>query len=286
MKSYIKIIIPIALLFLFADVQAQKKKATAKKTVTSNKVAPKAVEKNFGNPTSISQITDITEADPAYGSLKSLIEKYNVSIAYDDNTFRGKDLLKRGEFVVALNSGLINLKKAMDDGGLDTSLFNTYDRNRGGAYLTGINQIKDVPENSIYYPASKSLIERWGIGEPFSLGKTLNAGSTISEKEVYDVLRVTLGYNSAGINPYSEGMSRSKFAIVLNNAFSQKMTEISYLNSAKQEIREADRRHQLDSLQKVDMARKDSVAKEIELRKQEAAKREAEARTKLKQKNK
>lgn len=286
MKNYISIVIPIVLLFLFTDLQAQQKKVTAKKTVSSNKVSIKVAEKNFGAPSSVSQITDITESDPFYESLKSLIEKYNVTITYDDNTFKGKDILKRGDFVVALNSGLINLKKAMDAGGLDTSLFNTYDRNRGGAYLTGINQIKDVSETSIYYPASRSLIERWGIGEPFSLNKILDAGSTISEKEVYDILRVTLAYNSAGINPYSAGISRSKFAVVLNNALSQKMTEINYLNSAKQAMREADRRHQMDSLQKVDMARKDSVAKEIELRKQEAAKKEAEARAKLKEKNK
>ena len=286
MKNYIKIIVPVVLLFLFADVQAQKKKITAKKSVNTNKVSIKVAERNFGTGSAISQITDITEPDPAYASLKNLIENYGVTITYDDNTFKGKELLKRGDFVVAFNAGLLNLRKVMDAYGLDTSLFSTYDRNRGGAYLTGIGQIKDVSESSLYYPASRSLIERWGIGEPFSLNKTLNANSTIAEKEVYDILKVTLGYNSAGANPYTEGISRNKFAIVLNNALSQKMTEINSLHSIKQAQRDEDRRRQLDSLQKVDMARKDSIAKEIELRKQEAAKKEIEARQKIKDKNK
>lgn len=285
MKNYFKIILPLTLLFLFAGVQAQKKKVTTKKT-TNNSVILKEATRNFGTPTSVSQITDITEADPAYESLKNLIEKYGVTLTYDDNTFRGKEALRRGDFIVAFNSALNNLKRKMDDTGLDTTLFNTYDRNRGGAYLTGLSQVKDVSESSIYYHASKSLIERWGIAEPFSLNKTLDANSTIPEKEVYDILRVTLGYNSAGANPYSTAITRNKFAIVLNNAVTQKLTEINTLGSIQQARRDVDRRRQLDSLQRVDILRKDSVAKEIEARKQEAAKKEEEARKLLKKKKK
>ena len=173
----------------------------------------------------------------------------------------------------------------MDAAGVtDTTLFNTYDRNRGGAYLTSVSQLKDVKENSIYYPAARSLIERWGIAAPFALNKTLNATSPISEKEVYDILRVTMGYNSAGVNPYSTGITRNKFVTVLNNAVTQKMTEINSLRTIQQAKKDEERRRQLDSLQRVDMLRKDSTAKEIELRKQEAAKKEAEARKLLEKK--
>jgi hypothetical protein len=242
-------------------------------------------ERNFGAPASISEITDITVADPAYDALKNLIENYGATITYADNTFRGKELLKRGDFVVAFNSVLNNLKNKKESAGVDSSLTNTYDRNRGGAYLTAVTQVKDLTESSIYYPASKSLIEQWGIAEPFALNKTLSANTTMPEKEVYDILRVTLGYNSAGVNPYAAGMTRNKFVIVLNNAVSQKMTEINSLHSIIQGKRDDDRRRQLDSLKRVDMARKDSVAKEIQLRKEEAAKQEEEARKKLKKKN-
>ena len=282
--NYFKILF-VALLFTITNAQAQKK-ITKKKTVNKNTVVIKLQERNFGSPTSISAISDINMADPAYESLKNLIENYGVTLTYTDNTFRPKELLKRGDFVVALNSALNNLKSKMDAAGLDSTLINTYDRNRGGAYLTGIAQVKDLIESSIYYPASKSLIERWGIAAPFALNKTLNANTTMPEKEVYDILRVTLGYNSAGINPYSPGMSRSKFAIVLNNALSQKNTEINSLNSIQQAKRDEERKRQMDSLQRVDMMRKDSVAKEIELRKQEAAKKEEEARKKLLEKRK
>ncbi|HEY8689137.1 MAG TPA: hypothetical protein VIM07_07875 [Chitinophagaceae bacterium] len=235
MKSYLKIVIPAILVFLFADVQAQKKKVVAKKTTASNNtVVIKMAQRNFGSPTSISEITDITTADPAYESLKNLIENYGATITYADNTFRGKELLTRGDFIVAFNSALNNLKNKKESAGVDSSLINTYDRNRGGAYLTAVSQVKDVTETSIYYPAAKSLIEQWGIAEPFALNKTLSANSAMTEKEVYDIMRVTLGYNSAGVNPYSAGMTRNKFVIVLNNAVAQKMTEINSLHSVLQ----------------------------------------------------
>lgn len=279
-----KILIPAAFLFLFVNVEAQKK--ITKKKTTNNTVVIKMAERNFGAPASISEITDIIESDPAYQSVKNLVENYGATVTYADNTFRGKELLKRGDFVVGLNSVLNNLKSKMDAAGLDSTLINTYDRNRGGAYLTTIAQVKDITETSIYYPASKSLIERWGIAAPFALNKTLMANTTMPEKEVYDILRVTLGYNSAGANPYTSGISRSKFAIVLNNAVSQKNTEINSLRSVQMAKREEERKRQMDSLQRVDMMRKDSVAKEIELRKQEAAKKEEEARKKLLEKKK
>ena len=282
--NYIKIL-PVALLLMITNAQAQKK-VTKKKTVNNNTVVIKLTERNFGNPTSISAITDIVVTDPAYESLKNLIENYGVTLTYADNTFRPKELLKRGDFVVALNSAFNNLRSKMEADGLDTALINTYDRNRGGAYLTAITQVKDISETSIYYPASKSLIEKWGVAAPFALTKTLNANTTMPEKEVYDILRVTLGYNSAGANPYSAGITRSKFAIVLNNALSQKNTEITSLHSIQQAKRDEERKRQMDSLQRVDMMRKDSVAKEIELRKQEAAKKEEEARKKLLEKKK
>ncbi len=284
MKNYFKILM-VALLFIIANAQAQKKVAK-KKTGNKNTVVIKLTERNFGAPSSISEITDIVITDPAFESLKNLIENYGTTLSYADNTFRPKELLRRGDFVVALNSAFNNLRSKMEADGLDSALINTYDRNRGGAYLTSITQVKDVSETSIYYPASKSLIEKWGIAAPFALNKTLNANTTMPEKEVYDILRVTLGYNSAGVNPYSPGMSRSKFAVVLNNALSQKNTEINSLHSIQQAKRDEERKRQMDSLQKVDMMRKDSVAKEIEIRKQEAAKNEEEARKKLLEKKK
>lgn len=283
MKSY-KFILLIVSVLLIGNSEAQKKKVTTKKN--SNTVSIATVTRNFGSPTSVSQIIDVTEADPAFASVKNLIENYGVTLSYDDNTFKPKEPLKRGDFIVALNSGLNTLKSKMTAAGLDTSLINTYDRSRGGAYLTTVDQIKDIKESSIYYPAAKSLIERWGIGEPFSLAKTLSPNSAMPEKEVYDILRVTLGYNSPGINPYTTAMSRSKFAIVFNNALSQKMTEINTLGTIVQNSRDDERRRQMDSLQRVDMARKDSVAKEIQLRKEAAAQQEIEAKKKLKEKSK
>lgn len=269
-------------MLVFTNVQAQKKKVTTKKSVQTKTV--KVTERNFGTPTSVSEITDISESEPSFTSVKNLIENNGVILSYADNTFRAKEPLKRGDFIVALNSAFNNLKTKIDPSVSDTGLFNTYDRNRGGAYLTTVDQVKGLSESSIYYTASKSLIEQWGIAAPFALNKTLVSSSVMTEKEVYDILGATLGYKSPGVNPYSAGMNRGKFAIVFNNAISQKMSEISGLNTAESNRKDMDRRRQNDSIKVVDKARKDSMAKDVELKKIEAARLEIEARNALKKK--
>lgn len=284
MRIYSKLIIAFALLFTLSA-NAQTKKVTSKKNSTNNKVTIKAVERNFGTATSVTGIIDITEDDVAYSSLKNLLENYGVVLTYADNTFRGKDPLKRGDFIVALNSVLNNLKSKMETGSItDTALFNTYDRNRNGSYLTSISQVKDLSESSIYYSAAQSLIENWGIAAPFGMNKSLNANSAVPEKEVYEILKAVMGYTSTGVNPYATAMTRSKFAIVLNNAVTQKMTQINTIRTAQQLVRDEERRRQMDSLKRVDMLRRDSIAKEIQLRKLEAAQKEEEAKKALQKK--
>jgi len=284
MKIYSKLMLPVALLFTLT-VNAQTKKVTAKKTSSSNKVSIKAVDRNFGTSTSIADITDVIETDVAYSAVKNLIENYGVTLTYADNTFRGKEPLKRGDFIVALNSALNNLRSQIDAGNVtDTTLFNTYDRNRNGSYLTSISQVKDLSKTSIYYPAAQSLIEKWGIAAPFGMNKSLNANSAVPEKEVYEILKAVMGYTSPGVNPYATAMTRSKFAVVLNNAVTQKMTQISTIRTAQQLVRDDERRRQMDSLKRVDMLRRDAVAKEIQLRKLEAAQKEEEARKALQKK--
>ena len=292
MKKYFKIILPLlSLLFLCAYTNAQTKKTTkapAVKKTTSTKVAIKATDRSFGAPTSISQVTDVTDASPSYESLRNLIEMYGVTTTYADNTFKGKEALKRGDFVVAFNSALVSIKRSMDAAHLDSSIINTYDRNRGGSYLTGIEQVTDVPENSIYYPAAKSLLERWGIGAPFTLNKTLNPGSTISEKEVYDILRITLGYNGAGAGS-TTAITREKFAIALNGAVAQKMQTVAMLDAAKkqEQAKKDEEKRQLENmLMQQEMIRKDSIAKEVEQNKLAAQQREEEAKKKLAEKDK
>ncbi len=284
MKKYSGLLAVLLITFSFS-VFAQKKKVVAKK---SNTVTVKYTARNFGKISSITELTDMPETDPAYESVKNLIDKNAVIISYADNTFRGKDALRRGDFIVAFNSALVTIRKVMDNAGIigDTSLINTYDRNRGGAYLTSISQVKDVNDKSIYFSASASLIERFGIAAPFALNKTLSPGSTIAEKEVYDILKATMGYQSAGTNPYTTAMSRNKFAIVLNNAVNQKLSEIYSIQSVMLANQAAERKRQMDSLNIVEAARKDSISKEIELRKLEAAKKEEEARKKLQDKKK
>jgi len=136
------------------------------------------------------------------------------------------------------------------------------------------------------YPATQAWIEQWGIAAPFTKAKVLNPGSVMTEAEVYDILKVTLGYNSPGINPYTNGMSRDKFAIALNNAISQKISQVNDIAATRKMAADDERRSQELAFQLAEKQRKDSVAKEIELSRMDAQRKEAEAWSKLSDKEK
>src|SRR6266478_1910186 len=119
MKKYLIIMITAFSFMLSAgELQAQKKKALKK---SEQATTVKFKEKGFVTPTAITEITDITEASPGYEAEKNLIENYGVTLAYDDNTFKGKEPLRRGDFIVAFTSALAAVKKAMDDGSVENS---------------------------------------------------------------------------------------------------------------------------------------------------------------------
>ncbi|MEO6455793.1 MAG: S-layer homology domain-containing protein [Ginsengibacter sp.] len=281
MKKYAKIIMMFALLGIFsADIQAQKKKTVKRSTTKTATFKPK----EFGTPSSVNDITDVKETNPEYNSIKNLVEINGVTLVYSDSTFRPKDPLRRGDFIVSFSSALDAIKKAEDEGRLDSSIINTYDKSK--SYVTQVSEINDLKESSVYYPAAQSLIEHWGIAAPFTKTKLLNAGAPMSEGEVYNILKETLGYNSTGTNPYSSAMSRSKFAMVLNNALNQKLSEVNTLTAAKADSIDDHMRQQEALLKQQDKQRRDSLAKEVELSKIEAQKREAEAWTKLSDKEK
>ena len=283
MPTFIKLLACLLMLSMSYSTNAQKKGKHTNRII-AKKSSVKFTERGYGAPTSVSQITDIDEKSSAFESVKSLIENYNVAITYDDNSFRGNEILRRGDFIVSLNSAFNGVKKAATAAELDTSLINTYDKNR--SYLTSVKDVKDLKEGSVYYNATQSLLERWGVAAPFTKAKALNAGSIVTEAEVYDILKVTLGYASPGVNPFNAGISRAKFATVLHNAISQKISVINTLHSTQEAARDTERRRMQDSINISDNIRKQAIAMEIEAKRMEAQKREDEARKKLKEKQK
>jgi len=279
MKKYLKIIMLLALFGIsYADIQAQKKKKSVKSS-TAKTVKVKFIPREFGTPASLIEISDLTDTTPGYQSVKNLVETNGVTLVYADNTFRPKDPLRRGDFIVSFNSALDAVKKATDAGNVDSSMISTYDKSQ--SYVTNVSEIKDLEQSSVYYPAAQSLIERWGIAAPFSKSKLLNAGAPMPEGEVYDILKQTLGYTSPGTNPYSTAMTRAKFAMVLNNAVNQKLTQVNALAAGRTDSLDDLRRQQEALIKQQDKQRKDSLAKEVELSKIEAQKKESEAWTKL-----
>jgi hypothetical protein len=280
MKYLVKLSFAVTfLLFSTHFANAQNKKSTV--TVRAH---TKVTEKGFGSPQSISDVKDVLENNEAYNALKDLIEKHKVTIVYADNTFLGNANLKRGDFVVSYNAALDRIKDAIKNAGLDTSLVNTYDRNK--AYITSVTQVKDVQPGSVYYISVQSLLEEWGINAPFTKAALLNANSLFYQDELYDILRVTLGYDYGTFKPKKVAVTRSGFAIVLDDALNQKINQVQMLRDEKKAKDDAEKARVNAIIQQIQQNHRDSISKEIEMRKQEAEKKEAEARKQLDDKNK
>lgn len=274
MKKFLRCVVTLmSLLLTMLIADGQTKNATRKNIVTITAV------KGYSNPGSISDVKDILVNNSAYNALKDLIEKYHVTMVYDDNSFRGNANLKRGDFVVSYESALQSIRQATQRDSLDTVLVNTYDRNR--AYVTSVTEIKDLKPGSIYYVAVQSLLEEWGINAPFTKAAVLNAQSLFYQNELYDILRVTLGYQYSGIVSKKTSLTRNRFAIILNDALNQKMKQIDSLAADKQAKAESEKAKVNTIIKQIEQNRRDSIGKEIEARKVEAQKKEDEARKKL-----
>lgn len=275
MKKFLRLGFAMAgflLITHFADAQKTKKASLKNKVSLS-------VVKAYANPQSISDVKDILINNEAYNALKELIEKYQVTMVYDDNSFRGNANLKRGDFVVSYASALQSIRSATKRDSLDTVLVNTYDRNR--AYITSVTQVKDLKPGSIYYVAVQNLLEDWGINAPFTKAAVLNAQSLFYQDELYDILRVTLGYQYSGITPRKVAVTRNHFAIILDDALNQKMKQIDSLAAKNKARADAEKARVKALIEQIEQNRHDSISKEIEARKIEAQKKEEEARKKL-----
>lgn len=278
MQHFIKYFLFVSgFVILFNTLHAQSTNPAARKKnhTTTN-------EKGFGNPQSITEITDILENNEAYSAVKDLIDNHHITMVYADNSFSGNANLKRGDFVVSFNSALTNIKDAINNAGLDTSLINTYDRNK--AYITSVTQVKDIKPGSVYYNAVESLLEKWGINAPFTKAALLNAQSLFYQDELYDILRVTLGYDYGMFKPKRLTITRYHFAIVLDNALKQKLAQVQMLANEKKAKDDAEKARVDSIVKQIEQNRHDSIGKEIEMRKAEAEKKEAEARKKLEDK--
>lgn len=276
----------IAALFMspVTSLFAQTKKSAKHKTVVHT-TTPKFVEHNFATPTAVTDIKDISATDDSYGSIKNLVENDKVTLAYDDNTFKSNEPLRRGDFIVAFNSALDALKKMKTDAGVDSAvIINTYDRKRTSGNLNNVSQIKDLKETSLYYPASKSLLENYGVAEPFLSNNTLSPGSLMTEKEVYDILHNTLGYTSTAYNPYSTQISRGKFAIALNNALMQKSEQIADLHSQAMNKNETERRAQQAIMDQQNKIHSDSISRAMQAQREAVMNTDAINKSKTKHK--
>lgn len=288
------------------------------KTKIKTKPAPKFVEQNFGTPSSVTDITDIADSNRSYNSVKSLLDKH-VTLTYDNNTFRGNEPLRRGDFIVALNSSLDAIKNVAVENGIDSmmtantnSAMNDNTNNSGAANdstanadnsntnksdinatnktntndVTNASGFTDLQEGSVYYPAVQSLLEK-GVTAPFNTNsKKFNPGAVMSEKEVYDVLNKVFNYDKTGMNPYATSMTRDKFAMVLNNAVANKLQEeytvIDQKNAQAEQMRQQEKARLAAEMQQQEQMRKDSLNSAYQAEQKEIEARALEAQSKKK----
>ncbi len=274
------------------NVQAQTRTKIKMKTAS----APKFVEQNFGTPSSVTDITDISDTNRSFSSVKSLLDNH-VTLTYDDNTFRGNQPLRRGDFIVALNSSLDAIKKVTIENGLDSSMTmnannvaatdNLNTKTANSINVSNVSQLTDLKEGSVYYSAVQSLLEK-GVTTPFNKSSKLNPGATMSEKEVYDILNQVFNYDKTGMNPYATSITRNKFASVLNNAVSNKLQQeyamVDQKNAEAEQLRQQEKARMATEMQQQEQMRKDSLNKAYQAEQQEIERKAVEAQSKKKHK--
>ncbi len=280
------------------NVEAQtKSKKGHTKTKIKTTPTPKFVESKFGAPSSVTDITDVADSNKSYNSVKSLVDKH-VTLTYDDNTFRGNEPLRRGDFMVALNSSLDAIKNVAVENGIDNatstsnpvvadSSITTNTNMTNKANTPASSEFTDLQEGSVYLPAVHSLMEK-GVTAPFNNSTKLNPGATISEKEVYDVLNQVFNYDKSGMNPYATSITRNKFAMVLNNAVSNKLQQeyamIDQKNAAAEQQKQQEKTRMQNEMQQHEQMRKDSLNSAYQAEQQEIEKKALEAQSKKKRK--
>ncbi|MEP6583445.1 MAG: S-layer homology domain-containing protein [Ginsengibacter sp.] len=301
MKHYSKLfssLIIFSLLMGNVEAQTRTKIKTASKR-SSKTIAPKFIEPAFGSPSSVIDITDVADSNKSYNSVKSLLDQH-VTLTYADNTFKGNEPLRRGDFIVALNSALDAVKNVGAQNGLDSSgvsgmssgtMSGDNNSTTVTASSTSVNsmQYTDLKEGSVYYPAIQSLTEK-GVTMPYTDAKNFNPGATVSEKEVYDVLNQVFNYDKSGMNPYTTSISRNKFAMVLNNAVSVKLQEqytmMDQKNAQAEQLRQQEKARMDSELLQQDQMRKDSLNKAYQAEQLEIEAKAVEAQSKKKHRNK
>ncbi|MBD2740406.1 hypothetical protein [Coleofasciculus sp. FACHB-1120] len=63
--------------------------------------------------TPLQDIGDISRNDIEFEALRSVVERYGINVALPDRTFRGKQVLTRGDFVIYLNDTLMLIKSLL-----------------------------------------------------------------------------------------------------------------------------------------------------------------------------
>lgn len=167
--------------------------------------------------TSIQQVKDVSQRDPYFEALRSLIEEYGLSFTYADGTFQGNRALTRAEFVVYLNQTIEE--------------FNFTPTTHPYLSASSILQFRDVRPTDFYYDALQTLMENYGINFSHIQGE-FRPKRAIAKGEAIRAFNQVFGYNGTTQNLLS--LTRGEFVIELHQALRE--IELPIDNSEQQII--------------------------------------------------
>ena len=196
--------------------------------------------------TSISQLKDVQPSDRYYQATKSLVERYAVVSAYNDNKFYGQRPLTRGQLVSFLGRSLQVLTELIDLASNDNKQvyigigfcsnkpevlneifckdYSLYKNN-----VTSLSQIKDVKSTDAYFFELQYLTERYNINT-IDADNYFRASKSVTKKEFYDLMNGIFKYRSVDLQSISkEPLTRGEFVIVLNDVLNRANEKIGLL---------------------------------------------------------
>jgi tetratricopeptide (TPR) repeat protein len=190
--------------------------------------------------TSVSQFKDVQPTDDHFIALQSLTERYGIVVAYKDGNFHAEIPLSRGQFAMFLDRGLgiVGELATVATDGKYKDAFKPFSANK--LKLKSVAKIKDLTPKSPYYPAVKSLAERYGINFVDTDGK-FRPEQPITEKELQTWLIGVFSISQNTQNTSNKSINRGQFVIRFNDTLDAiNMRIADWTNSNPKEVNSSD----------------------------------------------
>ena len=165
--------------------------------------------------TSVSQLKDVPRSEPYFQDIQSLVERYGI---IQQATYRPSSAISKAEFATLLNTTLDKFSEvvASIDGAKNPLKF-------PGSSKKTVSQYTDVKPTDTYYPALKSLTERYGIAFGSKDGK-FNAQETVTQQQAAGLFGMIFGIKT--LPSSDKPLTRGEMAMFLNASLNYASAEL------------------------------------------------------------